>query len=1149
MSEPTTERSYIAFISYRHTPLDREAAVRIQKKIESYTVPKEFREQAGGKKLGLCFRDEDELPASSSLTDSIYYALDHSKFLIVICTPDLPLSKWCEAEILYFLKTHDRDHILAVLADGNPEESFSPYMLHDFDEGGNIIKDWEPLAANIAGENHTINKKVFKKESTRLCAAMIGCPFDALWQRERRARTNRLLTAAGAAVAVMAVFLGVVLNRNAQIAAQNDLITAQNNELTEKNDQITEQKDKIEEQNTELQSQLSTVLVDSGISKLERFDVNGALQDALDALDSNDPKIYDHRAEKLLADALGAYKCGQLQPRLIYEQTTNITQVRVTDDNRYALLLDHVGTVRCLDLSAYTLNWEYLVKDPLAEIYTAGPEGSVLIKTARQLLCLSIKDGSVLWSYEQDSENYFQCISDDGSLFAVLDTKAGEEGPALPSDTSDQPDTSLFRPVYAVLFDTKTGEEKLRLELPGEDKGFSSLNEDYRKNYFAADFSGDNSRFVCVLPYTEKAADAKEVQETLFAIDLNSGTIDLSAYPINSTQSRRIPFDIFFGAMISDTAEDIYVVQNNVDREKMVIHALHLKEGGYQYASAEQGFYFGSDTLSLNDVEEEIGQTVPMLASDNHMVFFTDKNILICNNITMSTDRNYNTDSNIISAEWLDMEEEVLQVVTERGSVLRLDLSTDEDYALDSLQQFYIDQDDISCHASINGGIVANKADGASLIVQYGSRNQLLLLSYRSDPETQMLQTSSGELEIDGDLAMIGLLPDSDTAMLFLNYTTVLTFNRKTGEILKTAEMSENFSQGIQAPYLTDATHFLQGNRLYNTQDGSVTSFVTAPENFTDMHDSNIYINKRNQNNDIVTAGMFYLPVPDETKENYFGIMMAYPFWINTLSQGPAFLLDVTDNDIPLTVIGENGLLALCGDDWNEEGNDKDFHFADYINDKVYDIKRTYPNNVSCLIALGTELPVAAILYENGEMQTITFRGDNYQKNTLYDTDTGKYASQNEALAMCFAEGDQQLLMLSSAGRLSITNMKSVYDNFGAVGNHESDLTLYRGVIDIFRDNLNDFDNDIRADLSADEKTMFIYEGYASHVYNAVFMDTESWTPKAEIASIYSIDEENNKIYAYTDNADGTGASAIVTYPIHTLEDLKEWARKVLEEG
>ena len=91
-----TERSYVAFISYRHKPLDKQAAEMIQRRIESYKVPKEFREKVGGERLGMVFRDEDELPASSSLSDSITYALDHSRYLIVICTPDLPQSKWCE---------------------------------------------------------------------------------------------------------------------------------------------------------------------------------------------------------------------------------------------------------------------------------------------------------------------------------------------------------------------------------------------------------------------------------------------------------------------------------------------------------------------------------------------------------------------------------------------------------------------------------------------------------------------------------------------------------------------------------------------------------------------------------------------------------------------------------------------------------------------------------------------------------------------------------------------------------------------------------------------------------------------------------------------------------------------------------------------
>ena len=161
-------RNYLAFISYRHLPLDREAAVRIQKKIENYAVPKEYRERAAalsgrpdGKKLGVCFRDEDELPASSSLSDSITYALDHTEYLIVICTPDLPQSRWCLEEVRYFLQTHDRDHVLAVLADGTPEQSFPRQLRFLEDESGNVLSEVEPLAANVAGEGHRINNNTF----------------------------------------------------------------------------------------------------------------------------------------------------------------------------------------------------------------------------------------------------------------------------------------------------------------------------------------------------------------------------------------------------------------------------------------------------------------------------------------------------------------------------------------------------------------------------------------------------------------------------------------------------------------------------------------------------------------------------------------------------------------------------------------------------------------------------------------------------------------------------------------------------------------------------------------------------------------------------------------------------------------------------
>ena len=63
------ERSYIAFISYRHLPVDKQAAELVQKKIENYTIPKELREKYGAKKFGHVFRDEDELPTVSASDD------------------------------------------------------------------------------------------------------------------------------------------------------------------------------------------------------------------------------------------------------------------------------------------------------------------------------------------------------------------------------------------------------------------------------------------------------------------------------------------------------------------------------------------------------------------------------------------------------------------------------------------------------------------------------------------------------------------------------------------------------------------------------------------------------------------------------------------------------------------------------------------------------------------------------------------------------------------------------------------------------------------------------------------------------------------------------------------------------------------------
>ena len=166
------ERKYKAFISYRHKPLDSEYADKLHKRIERYVIPRDLR-KGGEKKLGLVFRDLEELPIADDLDENIRKALDNSEYLIVMCSPDTPGSVWVQREISYFLEHHGRNHVLACLVAGTPEESFPPQLTEIRDESGNLVDTVEPLAANIAADTAQKRNRLFRTESLRLFASRL----------------------------------------------------------------------------------------------------------------------------------------------------------------------------------------------------------------------------------------------------------------------------------------------------------------------------------------------------------------------------------------------------------------------------------------------------------------------------------------------------------------------------------------------------------------------------------------------------------------------------------------------------------------------------------------------------------------------------------------------------------------------------------------------------------------------------------------------------------------------------------------------------------------------------------------------------------------------------------------------------------------
>ncbi|MBQ0059525.1 MAG: TIR domain-containing protein [Lachnospiraceae bacterium] len=211
-------QDYIAFISYRHNPIDKAAAVKIQQLVEHYKIPKQMRKD-GKDRLGLVFRDEDELNVSSNLTDELCQALDRSQFLIVICTPQYKESKWCRQEISYFLEHHDIEHVLPILVTGTPQESFPEELFQrTMVDGKEMIS--EPLAANVAADNIPQIEKNIAHEYLRIIARMLDCNYNELVQRQKRYERRRRLIASSVVLAFLVAFIGMLLVKNSQVNAQ-----------------------------------------------------------------------------------------------------------------------------------------------------------------------------------------------------------------------------------------------------------------------------------------------------------------------------------------------------------------------------------------------------------------------------------------------------------------------------------------------------------------------------------------------------------------------------------------------------------------------------------------------------------------------------------------------------------------------------------------------------------------------------------------------------------------------------------------------------------------------------------------------------------------------------------------------------------------
>lgn len=202
---------YNAFISYKHAPEDNRVAEAVQRGLERFHIPKKIQKKTGMKRIQRVFRDKDELPITSNLSGTIAYALEHSDYLIVICSTNTKESMWVPREIEYFLRNHTKQQILTVLVNGEPNEVIPPMLQYDDRIYNNpqgqqqmFRFPLEPLSCDY----RLPMRKANHVELPRLASCLIGCSYDELMNRRRQYKMQRMALGFAGALAILLGFSG-----------------------------------------------------------------------------------------------------------------------------------------------------------------------------------------------------------------------------------------------------------------------------------------------------------------------------------------------------------------------------------------------------------------------------------------------------------------------------------------------------------------------------------------------------------------------------------------------------------------------------------------------------------------------------------------------------------------------------------------------------------------------------------------------------------------------------------------------------------------------------------------------------------------------------------------------------------------------------
>ena len=452
------EKEYFAFISYQRK--DEEWADRLRNKLEHYRLPSSVRKQNASlpKEIRPIFRDALEL-AGGVLAKEIETALQQSKYLIVICSPNSARSPWGNKEIQTFIDLGREDRIIPFIIDGTPfsddeETECFPPALHS------LKGEKELLGINI-------NELSRDAASVKVVARMFGLKFDTLWQRyEREKKRKRWMMLGGsllfaiAAMVIASIFFNlnnelkntindrdnalyvadsaltqvrkdsVVLAEHLERIMRDSLTLAkQKDSIKHKKNEIATERDNVKSANSRMKINLSRFLVNEAFALLEAEDYYlGRLlalyalppycpytigaEKALREADCSDNSIFKGHAQEVMSVTFS--KDGQLIASAAQDETIRIWDKKT--GRCLKVLSGHHGGVLSV---AYSTNSKLLA--------STSRDSTIRIWDASSGRCLKVLKGhrGIIESASFSNDSHYLLSSSNDKTVRVWDVATG----------------------------------------------------------------------------------------------------------------------------------------------------------------------------------------------------------------------------------------------------------------------------------------------------------------------------------------------------------------------------------------------------------------------------------------------------------------------------------------------------------------------------------------------------------------------------------------------------------------------------------------------------------------------------------------------------------------------------------------------------